>query len=131
MCYIRKKKKNIKKYALIGVIFAATAAICVIVFINRKLDAIVKDIAKEQIRADISRMLSDKLCEYDFSGDYVDVTYSDGKTSSVKADQEKLNSLKAAAISDVSKMIENMPQFVVEVALSNIASIVVTFETFH
>jgi len=120
MCYVRKRKKSIKKRILVAVFALIFAALGVIIFINRKLDAIVKDVASEQIRASISRTLSDIFKNYAFDGEYIKAQYEGGAVKSVTTNTTLLNALSSRALSDVSAAIEETPEYEVKISLSNI-----------
>ena len=120
MCYVRKKQKNIKKRILIIAVSVILAILIIIVFINRKLDPIVRDIAGEQIKNNISSIVSNTVREHTFDGEYIKVTYSDGKIASVGTDAAILNKLQSELISEISGKISDISGYNVAVSFSNI-----------
>lgn len=120
LCYVRKKQKNVKKRILIIAVSVILAIFIIIVFINRKLDPIVRDIAGEQIKNNISSIVSNTVKEHTFDGEYIKVTYSDGKIASVGTDAAILNKLQSELISEISGKISDMSEYKVAVSFSNI-----------
>lgn len=120
MCYVRQHNKSAKKkvfFALLCVILVIAAAL---IAVNRKLDPIVCDIAREQIKNNISRLVSNTVKEKTLGGEYINVSYSGGAVSSISADTAALNALEAELVSEISEKISNIEEYDVYVSFSNL-----------
>ena len=120
MCYIRKRKKSVKKRLLIAVICVFAAAALLLTYINRKLDAIVSDIAEEQIRSEIASTVSKIVKGYDLDKEYITVSYENGSVKSITTNTGALNALKATALCDVTEAIKNTDEYRIDVSFANI-----------
>ena len=120
MCYVRKRKKSAAKKALLIIFLLIFAVVAIIIFINGKLDAIVSDISREQIRASVTQKLASIFSDYAFDGEYVTVEREGGTVRSVNTNAAALNALTARAASDVSSVIADTPEYDVSISLSNI-----------
>lgn len=120
MCYVRIRKKSAKKkilFALISVIIVFAVAIAAV---NRKLDPIVCDIAEEQIKNNVSRLVADVVGARSLGEEYVTVAYKDGAVASVSTDTAALNALTAAVVREISDQLARVGSYDVRVSFSNI-----------
>lgn len=120
MCYVRKRKTNKKRRFIAAILAVITIFSIVAIYINKKLDAIVGDIAREQIKNNISKTISDIVSNYEFEKEYINVTYKNDAVSSVGTNAKELNMLKNKAISEVSKAVSEIKEYDIKVSLSNI-----------
>ena len=120
MCYIRKRKKSVKKRLIIAFICVFAAAALLVTYINRKLDAIVSDVAEEQIRSEIASTLSKIVKGYDLDKEYIKISYENGGVKSITTNTGALNALKAAALYDVTEAIKNTEEYRIDVSFANI-----------
>ena len=120
MCYVRKRRKSVKKRIIAALLALILLFAIALIYINKKLDAIVSDVAREQIKNDISMRISKTLEKYPFDGNYIDVNYSGGRVTSVGTNAKELNLLKNQVLSDVSAAISQIEEYDVNVSLANI-----------
>ena len=131
MCYIRKRKKNVKKRVIIALICIILAIILVINYINRKLDVITRDVVIEQIRNNITAVISDIIKGYDLDKEYIKTTYENGSVKSITTNTGALNALKATALSDISAAIGEIDEYKIEISYANIFDDEVIFGKMH
>ena len=120
MCYVRVRKKSAKKkilFALISVILIFAVAI---VAINRKLDPIVCDIAEEQIKNSVARLVAETVRSRTLGAQYINVLYKDGAVASVTTDAAALNALTADVVSEISEKLARIESYDIRVSLSNL-----------
>ena len=120
MCYVRKRKKSAVKKAFFIILLLIFAAAAAVVFINKKLDTIVSEISREQIRASVTQKLSSIFSDYAFDGEYITVERNGGAVRSVNTNAAALNALTSRAAGDVSSAIAETPEYDVCISLSNI-----------
>lgn len=120
MCYVRIRKKSAKRKIVFALLSCLLIIAVSIVAINRKLDPIVCDIAKEQIKNSVSRLVSETVKTRAVGGEYINVAYSGGAVSSITTDTAALNSLKADIISDISEKLSGVESYDVYVSFSNL-----------
>lgn len=120
MCYVRVRKKGAKKkviFALLCIILIIAAALFAI---NRKLDPIVCDIAEEQIKNSVSRLVADTVKTRAPGGEYIKIAYTDGAISSITTDTAALNALESDVISEISEKLSVVKSYDIYVSFSNL-----------
>jgi len=120
MCYLRIRKKSAKKKIVFALLLCLLIIAVSIVFINRKLDPIVSDIAREQIKNSVSRLVSETVKERATGGEYINVSYLGGAVASVTTDTAALNALEADIISEISEKLSRVESYDVYVSFSNL-----------
>lgn len=120
MCYVRIRKKSAKRKILFAILSLFLIFAVSIVAINRRLDPIVSDIAREQIKNSVSRLVSETVKERALGGEYINVTYSGGAVSSITTDTAALNALEADIISDISEKLSRVESYDVHISFSNL-----------
>lgn len=129
LCYFKKREKNIKLRVIFVSLFVVFLLLYFVLWVNKKLDPLVCDIAEEQIKNNIADVVSNTVSRYISDGEYINITYDNG-VRTVCADQSALNLLKANVISDISSMLESAEEYSVKVSLSNLFDDEVIFGRF-
>lgn len=129
LCYFRKRKKNTARRVILISFFVLLAVIVILLWVNKKLDPLVCDIAEEQIKNYIADVVSSSVENHISDREYVKVTYDNGVRAAY-TDQAALNLMKAKVISDVSKTLSKSEEYLVDVSLSNLFDDEVIFGRF-
>lgn len=120
MCYVRVRKKSAKKKILFALLCLFLIFAVSIVVINRKLDPIVCDIAEEQIKNSVARLVADTVRSRTLGAEYINVMYKDGAVASVTTDAAALNALTADVVSEISEKLARIESYDIRVSLSNL-----------
>ena len=120
MCYVRVRKKSAKKKVIFALLFVFLAVAAALFAINRKLDPIVCDIAEEQIKNSVSRLVADTVKTRTVGGEYIKIAYADGAISSITTDTAALNALEGDVISEISEKLSGVESYDIYVSFSNL-----------
>lgn len=120
MCYVRSRKKNIKRRVLICALSVVLLIFISLRIINLKLDPLVCDVAEEQIKNNIASLISSTINEYTFENEFIDVKYENGKISSITTNTAMLNNFKAMIVSKISEVLAGVEEYKIEVSYANL-----------
>lgn len=120
MCYLRSRKKNIKRRVIICILSVVIVIIVSLRIINLKLDPLVCDIAEEQIKNNIASLISSTINEYTFENEFINVKYDNGKISSITTNTAMLNNFKAMIVSRISEVLAEVEEYKIDVSYANL-----------
>ncbi len=124
MVYLKQRKKSILFRVAVWIVIIMLLLVFCVSAINKRLDGIIIELARTGLKNTITKMINEAVYGSMTEGGYkdiVDIAYdSGGRVRSMTVDSMTVNLLRADVSERVSRALDGLEKFDVEVELSNV-----------